>query len=252
MVAEQKKAGDLKAFYWVLGATALIAVGALGWSTSTGGFSSAATEPIASIVVGEMDDLAALVEMATGVERGDPNAPITIMEFADFQCPSCQQFATFVKPPVDLTYVDEGIARFVFHDFPIVSAHRHAFLAARAARCALDQGSEYFWPFHDQLFAHQSRWGLNSEGPPINAFESYAATIGLDVDAFAGCLNSDRHAEAVSANMRLGNELGVSGTPTIFVSKGDGRSIRVTRWNEFEAIQSVVDRMIEEEAGDGN
>ena len=72
------------------------------------------------------------------------------------------------------------------------------------------------------------------------------------MEAFADCLDSDRHADVVSANMRLGVELGVSGTPTIFVSKGDGRSIRVTRWNEFEAIQSVVDRMLEQDGGDGN
>ena len=164
----EKKGGDLKAFYWVLAATAAIAAVALGWSALGGGLSTAATEPIASIVVGEMDDLPALVAMATGVERGDPDAPITILEFGDFQCPSCQQFATFVKPQVDLAYVDEGIARFVFHDYPIVSAHPHAFLAARAARCALDQGGQYFWPFHDQLFAHQSTWAL-SPGPPMNA-----------------------------------------------------------------------------------
>ena len=63
---------------------------------------------------------------------------------------------------------------------------------------------------------------------------------------FADCLDSDRFADVISANMRLGTELGVTGTPTIFVSKGDGRSVRVSRWNEFEAIKSVVDRMVEE------
>ena len=85
----------------------------------------------------------------------------------------------------------------------------------------------------------------------MNAFESYAATVGLDVEDFAGCLDSDRHAEVVSANLRLGMELGVSGTPTIFVSEGGGRSIRVTRWNEFESYQTVIERMMED-AGDGN
>jgi len=247
----EKKGGNLKGFYVVLGVTAVIAAGALGWSVLQGGPSSAAMTPIASIVTGEMEDLGALVAMATGVERGDPNAPITIMEFGDFQCPSCQQFATFVKPPIDAAYVDEGIARFVFHDYPIVSAHPYAFFAARAARCALDQGSQYFWPFHDQLFSHQSTWAA-SPGPPMNLFEDYAATLGLDVEDFAGCLDSDRHADVISANMRLGIELGVSGTPTIFVSKGDGRSVRVARWNEFEAIKSVVERMLEQDAGDGN
>ena len=243
----EKKGGELRAFYWVLGATAVVAVGSLGWSAIGGGLSSSATEPIASIVTGEMEDLGALVEMATGVERGDPNAPITILEFGDFQCPACQQFAALVKPQIDLAYVDEGIARFVFHDYP---GHVHSFLAARGARCALDQGEQYYWPYHDQLFAHQSTWGV-SQSPPMNAFEDYAATVGLDVEDFADCLDSDRHADVVSANMRLGIELGVDRTPTIFVSKGGGRSIRVSRWSEFEAYQSVIERMMEEEAEDG-
>ncbi len=246
----EKKGGDLKGFYMVLGATAVIAVGALGWSALGGGLSSAAMEPISSIVLGEIEDLETLVGLATGVERGDPNAPITILEFGDFQCPACQQFATFVKPQIDLAYVDEGIARFVFHDWPVVSGHRYAFLAARGARCALDQGEQYFWPFHDQLFAHQSTWAV-SQGPPMNAFETYGATIGLDVGDFANCLDSDRHADVVSANMRLGMELGVSQTPTIFVSKGGGMGVRVIRWSEFEGFQDVIERLLEEDAGDG-
>ncbi len=252
----EKKGGDLKAFYMVLGATAMIAVGALGWSALGGGLSSAAMEPNASIVFGEMEDLEALVAMATGVERGDPDAPITILEFGDFQCPACRQFFSLVKPQLDLAYVDEDVARFVFHDYPVVSAHRYAFFAARGARCALDQGEQYFWPFHDQLFSQQPIWGAvppNELSPAAvgNAFESYAGALGLDVEDFAACLDSDRHADVISANLRLGIELGVSRTPTIFVSKGGGSAIQVTRWNEFEAYQSVIDRMMEEDAGDG-
>jgi len=248
-VADKDK-GDLKAFYWVLGATAVVAVGALTWSALGGGLGSAATQPVVSIVEGEFEDLAELVAMATGVERGDPNAPITILEFGDFQCPACQQFATFVKPQLDLAYVEAGIARFVFHDYPIVSGHPHAFFAARAARCALDQGEQYFWPFHDQLFAHQSTWSL-SQGPPMNAFEDYASAIDLDGGDFTACLDSDRFADVVSANMRLGIELGVSGTPTVFVSKGGGMGVRVNRWNEVGAFETVIDRLMEEDAGDG-
>jgi protein-disulfide isomerase len=250
MVAE-KKGGDLKAFYWVLVGTAVIAVGAVGWSALGGGLSSASTQPNMSIVQGEVDDLQALVAMATGIERGDPDAPITILEFADFQCPACQQFATFVKPEIDLAYVESGIASFVFHDYPLTDGHPHSFFAARAARCALDQGEQHFWPFHDQLFSHQATWAM-STSPPANAFESYAAAIGLDVNDFSGCLKSDRHADGVSANMRLGIELGVSGTPTIFVSKkGGGSGIRVIRWSEFAGFQEVIDRLLEEDAGGG-
>ena len=240
---------DLKGFYLVLGAAAVLATGVLGWSVLRGGLSSAATQPIASILSGDVD-VEAMIGMATGVERGDPDAPITILEFADFQCPSCQQFATFVKPQIDLAYVDEGVARFVFHDWPLVNMHAHAFFAARAARCALDQGDQYFWPFHDQLFSHQSTWSL-SETPPMNAFESYAAVVGLDVDDFARCLASDRHADVISANMRLGEQLGVDRTPTIFVSKGRGMAMRVERWTDFEAFEDVIERLLEEDTGDG-
>ena len=244
----KKKGGDLKAFYVVLGVAAVIAVGALWWSSRGGGTGGAATGPVAIPQIGE--DMGALVQLATGVERGAPDAPITILEFGDFQCPACQQFATFVKPQIDLAYVEGGIARFEFHDFPL-AGHPHAFFAARAARCALDQGEEYFWPYHDQLFAHQATWSP-SLSPPARAFEDYASAIGLNVEDFADCLDSDRHADVISANMRLGSELGVTGTPTIFVSKGDGGSVRVSRWNEFEAIKSVVDRMVGEEEGAAN
>ncbi len=108
--------GDLKGFYMVLGAVGAIAVGAVGWLALQGTFSSAATVATASIVTGEIEDLAELVSLATGIEKGDPDAPITIMEFGDYQCPACQQFATLVKPQVELAYVETGTARFVFHD----------------------------------------------------------------------------------------------------------------------------------------
>ena len=246
----ETKGGDLKAFYWVLGATAVVAVGALGWSALQGGLSSAATQPVVSIVEGEYEDLGTLVAMATGVERGDPNASITILEFGDFQCPACQQFATGAKPQIDFAYVDEGIVRFEFHDFPLVSIHAHAFIAARAARCALDQGEPYFWDFHDRLYAEQSTW-VASPSAPTDAFVAYAAAIGLDVNAYATCLDSDRHADVISANMRLGRELGINGTPTIVVAATDGPGLQMTRWNDFTAYQDVIDRLLEEAARDG-
>lgn len=245
----EKKSGNLKSFYMVLGAAGVIAVGAVGWSFLSATLSAAATEPILEIVSGEIEDINALIELATGVERGDPDAPITIMEFADYQCPACQQFATMTKPQVDVAYVEGGTARFVFHDFPL-TGHAHSFLASRAARCALDQGDDYYWPYHDQLFGHQSTWAA-SQSAPLNAFESYAGAIGLDVDDFAGCLNSDRHADVVSANLRLGMELGVTGTPTIFVSKGNGMATRVNRWGELAGFSSIIDRLLED-SGEGN
>ncbi len=245
----KKNGGNLKGFYMVLGAVGAIAAGAVGWSAAQGSLSSASTVAIESIVTGEIE-YQELYDLATGIELGDPDAPITIMEFGDYQCPACQQFATMVKPQVELAYVETGTARFVFHDYPL-SGHPYSFLAARAARCALDQGNQFYWPYHHQLLAHQTTWSL-SQSAPMNAFETYAVTIGLDEGQFADCLDSDRHADVVSANLRLGIELGVSGTPTVFVSKGGGVATRVNRWGEFAGFQEVVDQLMSQGGGDTN
>ncbi len=247
----KKKSGSdsgtsMTSFYWILGLVAVIAIGSVGYSLVGGRFTDAALEAVPV----EYENPQELVELAAGVERGDPDAPITILEFADFQCPACRQFATGVKAEVDLAYVDNGVAKFVFQDFPLTQ-HPHAFLAARAARCALDQGGQHFWAYHDQLYVNQASWSPNTV-PPIAAFESYAQGLGLNEEEFNGCLNSDRHAVAVSASIELGQLMQVSGTPTIFVSGGGGMATRVTRWGEFSAIQEVVESLMaeKEEAGD--
>jgi protein-disulfide isomerase len=183
--------------------------------------------------------------MAQGVTLGDPDAPITIVEFADYQCPACQGFASMVKPQIEAVYVEPGVAKFVFYDFPLVTIHPHAFLAARAARCAQDQ--DRFWEYSNELFRNQSSWSLSASAP-AGAFEDYAATVGLDQDAFSDCLRSDRHAELVTANLILAQELGVGSTPTVMVSRGGGRARRVAS-NSFEDISRVVDELRPEAEG---
>jgi protein-disulfide isomerase len=244
---KQQAAGGMKPFVIVLGAAAVIAIGTVAWSSTRAVFSGAAVAPIDI----EFADLSELVGLATGVEKGDPDAGIMIMEFGDYQCPACMQFATVVKPQVDLAFVESGIARFVFHDFPL-SGHPHAFLAARAARCALDQGDDYYWPFHDQLFRNQGSWAP-SPGPPLRAFQSYAEQVGLKEGAFSSCLNSDKFADVVTANIELGIQLQVTGTPTIFMSNG-GPATKVTQWSDVAGFQQIVDRFqaAEAEAGDSN
>jgi protein-disulfide isomerase len=233
---KQESGGGMKPFVIVLGAAAVIAIGTVAWSSTRAAFSGAAIAPIEL----EFADVSELVAMATGIERGDPDADILIMEFADYQCPACQQFATAVKAQVDLAFVESGIARFVLHDFPL-SGHPHAFLAARAARCALDQGDDFYWPYHDQLFQNQSSWSP-SPGPPLRAFESFAEVVGLNEGEFSACLNSDKFADVVSANVQLGVQLNVTGTPTIFMSRGGGMATRVARWSDVSAFQEIVDR----------
>jgi protein-disulfide isomerase len=177
-----------------------------------------------------------LIALAQGVHTGNPDADVTVIEFADYQCPSCRNFFQQAKPFLDLTYIESGQIRFTFYDFPLVNAHPNAFLAARAARCAGDQSS--YWAFHDRLFQMQAEWSGLAD--PSGRFREYAAGIGLEGGAFASCLASDRHAEVVSANMILGLELGVQGTPTVLIDTGEGRAVAVQDWG-IDNIRSVVD-----------
>lgn len=237
---QEKKAGassDMKVFYGILIAVAVIGVVAVGYSVGSDALGETATEPVTL----EVENLGELVEMAQGVAQGDPSAPVTVMEFADFQCPACQSFALRVKPQVNLRYVDPGQVRFVFHDFPL-SQHPNAFLAARAARCAQDQ--DRFWEYHDHLFQNQGSWSPDSS--PTGRFVDYAEELGLDAETFEGCLRSDRHAELVTANIHLGQQLGVPGTPAVYVSRGGGM---VSRVQSFDL--QTIDRAVQEALGEG-
>ena len=187
-----------------------------------------------------MEDAPTVVGLAQGVTMGNPDAPVTIAEFADFQCPGCAGFAGQIKPQIDLAYLQSDQVKFVFYDYPLVTIHPHAFLAARAARCAGDQ--DRFWEYHDALFRNQRAWSM-SQGAPLGLFEDYAAEAGLEASTFRACLRSDQHALTVTANMLLGNLLGVTGTPTLMVSQGDGTARRLSD-NSFQAVRAAVDPLI--------
>jgi len=231
----------MKKFYLIFAAVAVIGIGAVGYSVGSG-LGTAASEPIA---VEGIEDMARLVELAQGVTKGEADAPITIVEFGDYQCPACGQFALSVKPQVELSYVDQGRAKFVFYDFPLVSIHPNAFIGARAARCAGDQ--DRYWEYHDQLFQNQSRW--STESNPVGTLVDYAEPAGLDAGEFESCLKSDRHAELVSANMQLGAQLGVGSTPTIMVNAG-GQTRRLNN-NSFQAIQGAIESLTNGSGGPG-
>lgn len=225
-------------FYWVLGAVAVIGVAAVGYSVGSNSFGSAATEPV---IVEGLDDPAQLMSLAQGITKGDADAPITIVEFADYQCPGCGAFALQVKPQLELQYITTGKAKFVYYDYPLISIHAHSFLASRSARCANDMGK--FWEYQDQLFRNQSSWAAKTsvEGD----FVDFAEAVGLDRGGFEACMKSDAFADVVTANMRLAEELGIQGTPTIMVSRGNGMARRLMSF-DFPAIKQIVDDVLAE------
>jgi len=159
--------------------------------------------------------------------RGNPEAPVTIVEFSDFQCPYCVRARPAVNRVRDV-YGDQ--VRFVFRHFPL-AFHEHAQKAGEAAACAGEQ--DRFWDMHDRLWA-------NTRKLRPDDLKEHASALGLDTEAFAQCLDSDRYASLVEEDAREGARLGVSGTPAFFIN---GRPLVGAQ--PFEAFATVIDDELE-------
>jgi protein-disulfide isomerase len=155
---------------------------------------------------------------------GSASAPVTLVEFSDFQCPFCQRVAPTLKQVKD-TYGDK--VRVVWKDFPLTQIHPQAFKAGEAAHCAADQGK--FWEYHDRLFANQ-------QALQPNDLKKYAADLGLDAAAFGTCLDTSKYGERVRDGVAEGSRLGVNSTPTIYIN---GRVLSGAQ--PYEVISSVID-----------
>ncbi len=152
---------------------------------------------------------------AEGQLRGDPNAPVTIIEFADFECPGCGQFAALQGPDIKKRIIDAGLANFRFYDFPLTSIHQNTMAAHLAASCAADQGK--FWEMHDAIFAGQMDWNTQATTNPRKVFDSYATQLALDMTAYNSCFDTQKNLAKIQANAAAGTERGVSSTPTLVV-----------------------------------
>lgn len=146
------------------------------------------------------------LESLAGPAKGPESAPITIVEYADFQCPYCTRALASLKQ-VEEKYA--GKIRIVFRDFPLSQIHPFAAKAAEAGACANDQGK--FWPMHDKLFANQTKLAVND-------LKQHATDLGLDAEAFGACLDSGKHAAEIKKSVEEGQRYGLSGTPSFFVN----------------------------------
>ena len=172
---------------------------------------------------------------AEGYLRGNPDAAITIIEFADFECPGCGQFATVTEPDIRTRIVDAGLANFRYYDFPL-SIHANTMAASLAASCAADQGK--FWEMHDVIFAGQPDWNTQQTSNPRKFFDKYAGALGLDMKVYAQCFDSQKNLPRIEANRNAGNERGVASTPTLLI----GNKL-YSGMMGYDAIKAVVDSM---------
>lgn len=161
--------------------------------------------------------------------KGQANAKVTVVEFADFQCPFCGAFsglsdrdvksmqsrdATWqpAEPNIIKDYVDSGKARFVWKDYPFLGQESN--WSGEAARCAQDQGK--FWEYHDYLYSHQG--GENQGAFSKDNLKKFAVTLGLNATDFNNCLDNGKHTKDLQDAVTYGQSVGVNGTPATFVN----------------------------------
>lgn len=228
--SREKQKGPGTLFYALLG---LVAVGGVAWLLlARGGGASELPTPA------EFEALYAEVEAdpSVGIPLGDPDAPVTIEEFADYSCPHCAQFGTFTGRLLRQNYVEGGgPVRWVLYDY-VLGTFPHSAPAAVAARCAGDQDA--YWPMHDMLLARQREWAAPGSDPQ-RRFGEFAERIGLDVAAFRSCLGEGRHIEEVAASRKLGAQRGVNSTPTLFLN---GRELDLRTEGSYEPLERLIQR----------
>lgn len=166
---------------------------------------------------------------------GNPDAPVTLIEYSDFECPFCKRFHDTVKRLVEAS---SGQVNWVYRHFPL-AFHSGAQKEAEAAECAAELGgNDAFWKFSDTIFA---RTTSNGKGFPIENLTPLAAEIGLDKTKFQQCLDSERFAEKVQQQMAAGKRAGVSGTPgSILFHKPSGRVVAIYGAQPLERFQQAV------------
>lgn len=161
---------------------------------------------------------------------GDENAPLTIIEFSDFQCPFCKRANDDALAQVKAQYINTGKVKLVYRDFPLTSIHPLAQKAAEAAECADDQGK--FWEYHDKIFEEQALLSLSS-------MKQWAGTLGLDTNKFNGCLDSGEKASEVANDLKDAAAAGGRGTPYFII--GDQT---LSGAQPFAAFQAAIESQL--------
>lgn len=169
-----------------------------------------------------------------GMSLGDPNAPVLVETFEDFLCPHCNEWSSTVGMRIEEDYIKAGKVRMVYRTFPLQGFAPASTMAAQAATCAAEQNS--FWPYHDRLFAAQSR---GQAGYTVDQLINYAGELNLDQQAFTQCMGNTQHQDTINGTVQEGVERGVSGTPSIFIN---GQSIQ----SDWGSVQGEIDRLLAE------
>jgi protein-disulfide isomerase len=202
VVTAAKRRGPGRGFWVALGMVALLGIAALSWLASRP--KTTATRVDASLPPVKSE----------GYLLGSATAPLEVIEFADFECPGCGQFATVTEPDVRARLVNTGQIRIRYLDFPL-PMHKNTWDASLAAACANDQGK--FWQMHDALFASQDRWNTEATSRPRGPISELAKGIGLDMNKYGACMDADTHRAKIQAHLAEAERRQVNQTPTFVI-----------------------------------
>jgi protein-disulfide isomerase len=214
----------MKRFYAILVGVAVLGLGVLGYLLA-----KPATVSIPANVTVKASDTAGF----HGYVKGSETAPVEITEFADYQCPFCQTFATLQMPTIEQRLIDTGRLRWRYRDFPL-QQHSFSRLAAHSAACADEQGK--YWVQHQRIYEGQPEWA--SARDAVGIFRRYAKENGLDLARYDGCMAAGKYAGRIQASYEEGVRLGVSSTPTLLV----GGRLYQGRFDS-DAITRLVDSL---------
>jgi protein-disulfide isomerase len=174
---------------------------------------------------------------------GDKNAPITMVEFSDYECPFCKRYFDQTWPELMKNYVDTGKMKIVYRDYPL-SFHQNAHIEAEAANCAREQGGDTaYFKYHDIMFKTTTS---NGTGLSVDQLPTLATQVGLNGPQLKTCLDSGKYKDEVDKDMAAGTTAGVDGTPSFFIGKsGDGKitGTRLVGAQPTTAFTALIDQM---------
>jgi protein-disulfide isomerase len=236
VATRQNEGGGSKWFYWLMGLVVLIGAGWL----LTAGRSSGEAEALSPLSVAQTTGIEA--DPGAGIAIGPEDAIVTIYDFSDYLCPHCRDFNAMVGKLLRRNYaVPGGPLRWVSYEFPLGD---RSFPATVAAHCAQDQGK--YWEMHDMLFARVESWAPESN--PTGKFVDIAKEIGLDGGEFRKCMDRREGVSKILASKQFGVNLGVTGTPTIFINGQPAP--RTNQFYSYQGLESYIKQQVDAAADD--
>lgn len=216
--------GGMKGFYTLLGGAAVIGAATIGYLTLRKPAVSIPANPVIT---------AADTSGFHGYYLGSDSARLEVTEYADFQCPACQQWATVQFPSIKERLIASGKVRWRYRDFPL-EMHPHARVAAHVAACASEQGK--YWEMNEKIYSWEGDWPSRSN--PIGIFSDYAKALGLDIAKYDACMNSGKYAGRMRASYLEGIAAGVNSTPTFLIN---GRLYAGGRDVYYDMLKAMLD-----------